>query len=362
MPETVSFSNSKSQFNKMETREQKANKQEKTKTRLNDKDTRRDEKERKTKLPITSEESDYDKREANRRLEREEREMRNLELMEYYRAYQSHAMPFRCNKPFCPYIQSRYSYNGFDHQYLGGPNFREPEEGSDNSEDESSNSRSPTCSSSEKMRNLKQKRGIIHQMSSSSNEPQIDPKKFDIKLPHQVGHHNFHMPSDSRQYQSQTHHPWPYPLPHPGPQFGWPEFPHPYSPTPIHSYPYGYPMPFYPAYPMRSPYGYPMDRFPPMHYPGHLFSPHHADIATPDRRYYDNKSSTKKSNDGKDNKSKKRYSDKTEDVKIPEIDKLAQAKAVEDQKKEEQKRLLHQSFKEFGVNDDSKKKDDLFKS
>lgn len=131
-------------------------------------------------------------------------------------------------------------------------------------------------------------------LGSESSESMINPRAFDTKLPKMVRHHDFHLPPGSHCYhpnQPHTHLMTPPPMPgyHMG-MVGMP--PHPYAVAPYH-YPYVFSMP-YPAMTMFG--GHPgyYDRVPPVHYPGHFFSPHHSDMAHPDRRNKKQKKDKKK--------------------------------------------------------------------
>jgi hypothetical protein len=314
-------------------------------------------KERKRKVYESSEDSDFYRRDPRKRFESEERSRDEHRLLRYYGGFEAPMMPFTYGHPNSSYHGPANHYNR--HQYHPGHNIRDYQGRCYNTDEDTSSFDSESSSSdwdSEEILREKIRLSHLRQINGVSHEPQVNPRIYDDKLPHEVGHHRFHLPPDLGRSQYKPHpqhrpslpappphHPYnPYAVLH----FPYPHIPRPFNPAPLH-YQYIYSMPFPAAHLFADNFGYYRDRQPPRHYPGHFFSPHHADVATPDFRPQPSKS---KSLIRKDNKSTKRVDTIDEDTSFEERENKAQA--IEDQKiVADRKKVEHMAA-------DKKKEDD----
>lgn len=263
----------------------------------------------------------------------------------HYDNYGMPMMPFGYAQPHpaCPYHSHMASYPQMGgHHYNHGPAYRpghhvrDYEDRSYDTDEETSSyySESSVSSGSKSGQDSRDRIGknLRRDVSSSSNEPQINPRTYDVKFPHQVGHHNF----SSGAYNA--------PLYHQHQMSGHFAMPHSYGVSALH-HPYIYPVPYPQAH---HHYGneleFNRDHRPPLHYPGHFFSPHHADIAVPDKYDYERRHKSSKTKSSK-RKDRRRESDTIEEDKNKE-DTGDKDQAVEDKQQADQKQAILDSVTE----------------
>lgn len=196
-----------------------------------------------------------------RRRDQDKHKTKEDEISKAYASYNIPMIPFRHGMH-----SYYYPYGGYSGFYPYGHGLEVPQDSESISE--ATSSEEEENSDREKNR-VQQKRSQLND-SSSSIEKDFNPRLYDTKLPHEVGHHHFHLPPKNLPpHHNQV---W----------RGYPQQPHPQV--------FGLSNPYMPPVhcpcqcPTMNPYAMWNQGF--KHYPGHFFSPHHGEIATSDAVYY----------------------------------------------------------------------------